>query len=257
MVAAGTITAEEREEASSLVLQDVTSHTLGILVNTQDFHRLIPKESRIPIEKRDDNFINAGPSQSIDVLIFQGENDIAYDNALIGKLPIPLPEAREKGYWHFAVTFKLNNDGILNVQVERLNDKVSFEAKVQCSLRAGASKVEQSSEHLAQVMAGGGDSAAVPPPHPPPPPAPARAAAAAAAAPPRLSAVEPPPPGVPDEFRPLARRCCKLLEQPMDAAKRELLLKAYNAFVEAVKKGQGDVEDLGDSLDEVYRDCRQ
>ena len=46
-------------------------------------------------------------------LIFQGELDTVFDNTLIGKLPIPLPEARESGYWQFEVTFKLDGNGLL------------------------------------------------------------------------------------------------------------------------------------------------
>ncbi len=254
LLATGAISQADKDDASSLVLQDVTSHTLGILVNEQDFHRIIPKESRIPVEMTEGGFVNAGPSKSVDVLIFQGEKDIAFDNSLIGKLPIPLPEAKEKGYWRFEVTFKLNNDGMLNVFVKRLNDSLTFEVKVQCSLRSGTARLEQSSSHLVQVMANGSEGADIPPP--PPPPARAAAAATTASTSAVFAAVEPPPANTPDEFRPLARRCSKLLEQLGDSGKRQRLITSYCAFVAAVKSGSGNIEELGDSLDEVYRDCR-
>jgi molecular chaperone DnaK len=253
LVATGAISQADKDEASTLVLQDVTSHTLGILVNAQDFHRIIPKESRIPAEMTEGGFVNAGPSSSVDVLIFQGEKDIAYDNSLIGKLPIPLPEPKERGHWRFEVTFKLNNDGILSVFVKRLNDNVTFDVKVQCSLRSGAAKVAESTAHVANLMAGGDDAGVNIPA--PPPPVPAKAAAAAASSP-QAAPVETPPANTPDEFRSLARRCCKLLEQPMDASKRERLLKSYNAFVAAVKNGSSNVEDLGDELGDVYLTCK-
>jgi molecular chaperone DnaK len=258
---------EEHEEASTLVLQDVTSHTLGILVNTQEFSRIIPKESRIPAEVTKDGFVNAGPSHSVDVLIYQGENDIAFNNALIGKLSIPLPEAKERGFWRFEVTFCLSNDGLLNVLVKRQNDGQTFPLKVQCSVRATKSSLQESSTHLTQVMAG---DSTEPMGVPPPPPAPKQATAMAAgstapsASPSPAAAaestsgavVEPLPEEVPAEFRSVARRTYKLLEQPMNSVKRERLLQAYTCFLAAVKGNSGNIEELGDALGDVYLSCK-
>lgn len=261
LLAAGAITQADKEEATSLVLQDVTSHTLGILVNDQDFHRIIPKESRIPAEKTEGGFTNRGPSSSVDVLIYQGENDIAFENTLIGKLPIPLPEPKPRGHWKFEVNFSLDNDGLLHVKVKRLNDEQSFALDVQCSVRSSAKKIQEGAAHLQEVMASPeGEPAAVPPP--PPPPVAARPATAAAAPPPpaaappppAAAAAEPPPENTPAEFRSIARRSYKLLQQPLEPGQREQLQKAYSAFVAAVKSG-GEVEDRGDELGDAYMKC--
>jgi len=265
LLAAGSITQADKEEATSLVLQDVTSHTLGILVNEQDFHRIIPKESRIPAEKTEAGFTNRGPSSSVDVLVYQGENDIAFENTLIGKLPIPLPEPKPRGHWRFEVNFSLDNDGLLHVVVKRLNDEVSFKLDVQCSARSSKGKIEEGATHLQQVMASdAAEPAVIPPPPPPPPPAAVRAAAAAspgpAAAPPPPSAgagaLEPPPESTPAEFRSIARRSYKLLQQPLDPGQREQLQKAYGAFVAAVKTGSAELEDRGDELGDAYMKCK-
>jgi molecular chaperone DnaK len=274
LVATGAISEADREDATALVLQDVTSHTLGILVNQQDFSRIIPKESRIPAEVTRDEYVNAGPSRSIDVLIYQGEDDVAFNNALIGKLPIPLPEPKERGYWKFAVTFALDNDGILSILVKRLNDNQTFPLKVQCSVRSPKAHIEEGATHLTQVMAvdATGDDAGMGAP-PPPPPAPKRQEPrpeprpAAAAPPPEprpeaaapsspAAAPVPPPPGTPDEFRSLARRSYKLLDQPLGSEARDRLLTAYNAFVEAVNLNAPNVEELGDALADVYLGCK-
>jgi molecular chaperone DnaK len=266
LVATGAITQADRDEAVSLVLQDVTSHTLGILVNEQDFHRIIPKESRIPIEMTEGGFVNGGPSRSVDVLIYQGENPIAFNNSLIGKLPIPLPEPKERGYWRFEVTFGLNSDGLLNVLVKRLNDNVSFPLKVQCSVRSGKSQLAESSEQLSQVMAGGEkpdeeQQCAPPPPQFPPKAEHATGPRASSAATPAAAASSQPAPGpppaeTPAEFRSIARRCYKMLEQPLDSAKRLRLQEAYSRFVAAVNNGGADLEKLGDALDDVYLELK-
>jgi molecular chaperone DnaK len=140
--ATGATTQDDREEATALVLQDVTSHTLGILTHPGKFRRLIPKESRIPAEVTVD-ITNEGPSDAVEVFIYQGESDNFFENTLIGKLPIPLPERKASGYWRFEVTFKLNNDGLLSVLVKRLNDGQIFEAAVQCSVPARLDRIQQ------------------------------------------------------------------------------------------------------------------
>ncbi len=266
LVAEGTISEAEREEASSLVLQDVTSHTLGILVSTQDFSRIIPKESRIPAEVTKDGFVNAGPSSAVDVLIYQGEDDVAFNNALIGKLSIPLPEAKERGYWRFEVTFALNNDGLLNIKVKRQNDDTVFPLTVQCSVRASKSVLQESATRLSQDMAGGSEPMGVPPPPPPPKreaqpdgmPAVASALDPASGVSQNWAGepAEPLPEETPAEFRSVARRSYKLLEQPLDSDKRASLLAAYSSFVAAVKSSAANIEELGDALGDVYLACK-
>jgi molecular chaperone DnaK len=118
----GAIAQADQEEAASLMLQDVTSHTLGILVDGEDFHPIFPKECRIPAEYTEFLVSKGGPARSLEVSIFQGEDQIAFNNTLIGKLPIPLPEPKPRGYWRFEVVFSLDDDGLLRVVVKRLND---------------------------------------------------------------------------------------------------------------------------------------
>ena len=255
LVAAGAITQADKEEASGLVLQDVTSHTLGILVNDQDFHPIIPKETRIPAEHTESGFTNRGPSNAVDVLIYQGEDKIAFNNTLIGKLPIPLPEPKPGGYWKFAVTFGLDNDGLLQVIVKRLNDEQSFKANVQCAVRSSRARIEEGAAHLAQVMAES-EAPEVPQPLPPEPAATRRAEAAPPGGAPAAAAPVPPPETTPEEFRSIARRSYKLLQQPMDAAKRQRLQASYDKFVAAVGNGSPGLEDLGDDLGDAYLECK-
>ena len=259
LVGTGAISVEDRKEATALVLADVTSHTLGIhtLVRGQDaYHPIIPKERRIPAEETESGFTNAGPSRSVDVLIFQGESETVFDNTLIGKLPIPLPEPKESGYWRFAVTFQLDGNGVLHVTVKRLNDDQIFQVDVQCGVRSSLGTIAEGTTHVQQVMAAADAESA--PEMVAASPAPSMGAPQAA--PPHAAssgtAPEPPPDDTPAEFRSIARRCYKLLQQPMASDKRDQLERAYNAFVAAVKGGSADAEGLGDTLDDVYKTCK-
>ena len=203
----------------ALVLQDVTSHTLGIMAYRGDRAEMVPilpKDSRIPGEKTEDGFTNGSGATEIDVLIFQGESPVPFDNDLIGKLPIVLPESKEQGHYRFEVTFSLDIHGLLKVAVKSLNDGQLWQTDVQCNVRATREQIEASAAHLSEVMATpGGGGAAAPAGTLPPPPGtlpkppgslprpPGRTATAAAPLP-------PPPDGTPDEFKSAARRSFKL-----------------------------------------------
>src|SRR6266852_5146871 len=189
---------------SGIILQDVTSHTLGILANKSDFVPILPKDSRIPGSETQDNFVNGGKAKQLVVRIFQGENPVAYENDLIGKVPIELPEAREKGYYRFAVTFAIDESGLLAVAVRCLNDDQIWRTELQCDVRATREQIESSAAHLQEVMAGQSTGLPEPPgaaknvreglPKPP------GAAAAAPADKDEPATLPPPPQHTPDEF---------------------------------------------------------
>jgi molecular chaperone DnaK (HSP70) len=279
--------AETVGAAPGLVLQDVTSHTLGINTNQSDFYPIIAKESRLPAQETKGGFINGGVSKEIPVLIFQGEKPVSFDNTLIGKLPILLPEAREPGYYNFEVTFALDNNGLLSVSVREVKLNQSWEAKLQCNVRAQKEKIDDSARVLEEMMAGQGNGSGsadegVPPPPvavPQPPAAPAAATGgvprpptATPATPPPAAAVPAatsqtaqtvtvnmPPPlsdNTPEEFKSIARRSYKLLTQLPMSEKRNQLMAAYTAFIKAVESNSPEVEDLGDTLGDVYMDSK-
>lgn len=238
----------------ALVLQDVTSHTLGILANRADMVPILLKDSRIPGEVTKDNFVNGAEAKEINVLIFQGEDPVAFENDLIGTLPIVLPEAKERGYYRFAVTFSLDIHGLLKVAVKCLNDDQIWQTELQCNVRATKEQIEESSKHLSEVMAGGSNGATTAETGLPKPPGslpkpPGRTSAA------EPQPVPPPPAQVPDEFKSTARRVYKLIQsiRPPD---RDRLTAKYQAFVAAVHNDSSDVEELGDELYDLYRELR-
>jgi len=258
-------------EHPGLVLQDVTSHTLGILVNQSDFFPIIQKESRIPAEGSHGGFTNGGKASEIPVMIFQGEDPVAFNNTLIGKLPLKLPEAREEGYYKFEVTFVLNNDGLLSVAVKETNLKELWEAQIQCNVRATKEQIDKSAQHLQEVMASGepgedSEAAAVgslpkPPsaetlPRPPVSSHPVTTSATPVQTTPVAAAIPVPPAEIPEQFKSIGRRAFKFVSQLPPSEKREKLLAAYTKFVNAVVSQSPDLEDLGDTLEDTYVECK-
>ena len=269
-------------------LQDVTSHTLGILVERSTFFPIIPKDSQIPARKRQDGFINGGPSRVIPVMIFQGEDPVAFNNTLIGKLEIELPKPEPEGFYRFEVAFDLNTNGLLSVEVVETNMQKKWQAGVQCNVRTTGADIDKRANELASAMAAPvGDSTSyapspteglppppssglprppmapsVPPPaprNPPPaPPPPAPPSAPQSSAPTSGKAIPLPPENVPDEFKATARRSYKLISKMQPDRERQQLEDIYLEFVEAVQAGSpiNEVQDLGDELDDTFRKFR-
>ena len=238
----------EKPSGTGIILQDVTSHTLGILANAEDFIPILPKDSRIPGKETRRNFINGVQAKELAVLIFQGEHPVAFENTLIGRLPILLPEARERGHYRFEVKFDLDKSGLLTVEVTCLNDNSKWDTEVQCSVRSSRVELEQSRRALEEARA---ESGTPDPPEPPvspglPDPPPASSD----------PVVLPDPPAeIPAEFRSVARRSYKLIAH-LEGAESARLSAAYRAFVAAVQQGSDDVEDLGDQLTDLFYDLK-
>jgi molecular chaperone DnaK len=261
------------------ILYDVTSHTLGVLANESTYVPIILKDSHIPTSQTQGGFINGGPTDVLDVLIFQGEDPVAFKNTLIGKLPLNLPERKEAGKYNFEVKFDLDTNGLLSVDVMELNTKKNWQTAVQCNVRANKAVIDESARQLADAMAAA--LAAVPDgpplqagelpkpssamPRPPIPTRPAVPPQPAAAQNPMTSpianaqsAVPPPlPTQVPDEFRSVARKSFKRLNEMGPSPARDQLLKSYSAFVAAINSQSSEAQDLGDELGDVYMKCMQ
>jgi molecular chaperone DnaK len=270
-----------------MVLNDVTSHTLGILVNESDFLPLIQKDSQIPAANTYDGLVNGGPSKEIPVMIFQGENPVAFNNTLIGKMPIILPEARERGHYRFKVTFNLDANGLLSVQMVCLNDNQSWDTKVQCNVRASRQQIEKSAQHLQDAMADGSTATdeptsspvgaiprppvpapPIPQPMPTPPSQPAttpvvQAAATVPASPlapapqPVAGALPSPPPDLAEKYAGMVRRAFKLASQlPPSDQNQQRLARAYTAFLKALSDNDPDIQDSFDDLSDLYFRCK-
>jgi molecular chaperone DnaK len=215
----------------AIVLQDVTSHSLGVRTLHDRFSVILHKDSRIPAEATE-HYTNAGPYIELPIQVFQGEQQSAIDNEFVGSVPIAFPEPKERGYWDLAVTFGLDTNGLLQVKVHCVNNGNMWEADLRCSAHIDAARLDASSATLHDAMAG------MPKP-------PQRGSE------PVEDALPPPPEGTPADYRMVARRSYKDIPR-LDPDPQAELRAAYLAFVAAVDAGSEDVEDLGDTLFDVY-----
>jgi len=108
------------ENVRDVTLLDVTPLSLGIEVNHGQMHVMIPRNTTIPTEKKEDNFTTAVDNQpAIDVRVFQGERPIAEDNKMLGTFRLDVAPA-PRSVPRFEVNFKIDANGILNVSAKDL-----------------------------------------------------------------------------------------------------------------------------------------
>ncbi|KAJ4460726.1 heat shock protein 70 [Paratrimastix pyriformis] len=124
-------------DMSKVVLMDVTPLSLGIEVYGGAFSRVVPRNTSIPASISQE-FTNVRDyASTIEVKIYQGEREMAADNALLGNLELMI-EPKRKGESRITVKFDIDANGILHVAAR---DAASGqEQKVQINARGGLSE---------------------------------------------------------------------------------------------------------------------
>lgn len=138
-----------------ITLLDVTPLSLGIEVNAGEMHIVIPRNTTIPSEKTEDMFTTAVDNQpAIDVKILQGERPLAKDNKVLGNFRLDGIPAAPRGVPRFAITFKLDANGILNVKAKDLGTQKEQDITITASTHMDdeeiARRVKEAEENKAK-----------------------------------------------------------------------------------------------------------
>ncbi len=109
------------DDASQMILLDVTPHTLGIMVGGGGyFEDLIPLNTTVPTA-RSKVFTTIRDNQTaVKILVMQGESRRAEENELLGEFILTGLRRATAGQVDVEVSFELNSDGILSVQAKDL-----------------------------------------------------------------------------------------------------------------------------------------
>jgi molecular chaperone DnaK (HSP70) len=245
----------------------ITEHTLGVEVQDHLFSRILERGTNIPVSKREDGYANAGPTTDVEVHVFQGEDDDCRRNAEIGVIHLGPMEPMPAGHHQFAVTFSIDENGLLSVTVHHLNENRDIHERFEQPTGVGgvealATLRQKLLGMFAATMpatepppprpasaAPVGEPSAVPPPVPAPP-TPAAASGEAGSA----RSLPSPEAAVPDEFKSVYRRASKLLLQRNDPS----LFTSLQAFVAALDASvpEETLIDLADGLEDAYHDAR-
>lgn len=127
-----------------ITLLDVTPLSLGIEVNAGEMHVLIPRNTTIPTEKTEDMFTTAVDNQpAIDVKVLQGERPLARDNKVLGNFRLDGIDPAPRNTPRFAITFKLDANGILNVKAKDLKSSKEQQITITASTQLDQAEIDK------------------------------------------------------------------------------------------------------------------
>lgn len=104
------------DQDDELDITYITEHTLGVGIQDGLVDPLIPRGQNIP-SRAMKVYTNPDDATQVRCPIYQGEGRYVYENDLVGNVVLDDIESRPSGFHHFEVTFSLDINGLLGVQV--------------------------------------------------------------------------------------------------------------------------------------------
>jgi len=105
-------------KVTGLVLLDVTPLSLGIETLGGVFTRMIPKNTTIPTKKAQVYSTAADNQTQVGIKVFQGEREMAADNAALGQFDLVGIPPAPRGVPQIEVTFDIDANGICHVNAK-------------------------------------------------------------------------------------------------------------------------------------------
>ena len=103
-------------EVSDVVLLDVTPLSLGIETLGGVFTKLVERNTTIPTSKSQVFSTAADNQPSVDVVVYQGEREMAKDNRKLGNFQLTDIPPAQRGVPQIEVSFDIDADGIVSVK---------------------------------------------------------------------------------------------------------------------------------------------
>jgi molecular chaperone DnaK len=108
------------EDSQSVLLLDVTPHSLGIMIVGGFFSVLIQQNTTVPTSKSHIFTTVKDNQTSVKILVLQGESERAEENELLGEFILTGLRPAPKAEVEIEVTFEINADGIVSVSAKDL-----------------------------------------------------------------------------------------------------------------------------------------
>ncbi len=103
------------DEASHVLLLDVTPQSLGVAVAGGYVRRLIPRNTTVPTSVTEVFTTSKDQQSTVKIMVLQGESDIAHQNELLGEFIMTGLREAKRGEVEIDVTFEINSEGIVSV----------------------------------------------------------------------------------------------------------------------------------------------
>jgi molecular chaperone DnaK len=130
-------------ESKDILLLDVTPLSLGVKTYGGAFTRIIENNTTIPTNRSLVFSTVEDYQQEVDIMVYQGEREIAQENKLLGKFTLTEIKPAPKGVPRIEVTFNININGILTVSAVDLSTKSKKEVVVTHSGLLSEEEIEE------------------------------------------------------------------------------------------------------------------
>ena len=102
-------------EASDVVLLDVTPQSLGVAIAGGYVRRLIPKNTTVPTSVTEVFNTSRDNQTTVKIMVLQGESDVAHQNELLGEFILTGLRLAKRGEVEIDVIFEINSEGLVSV----------------------------------------------------------------------------------------------------------------------------------------------
>ncbi len=102
-------------EASDVVLLDVTPQSLGVAIAGGYVRRLIPKNTTVPTAVTEVFNTSRDNQTTVKIMVLQGESDVAHENELLGEFILTGLRLAKRGEVEIDVIFEINSEGLVSV----------------------------------------------------------------------------------------------------------------------------------------------
>ncbi|MGB9734826.1 MAG: molecular chaperone DnaK [bacterium] len=134
------------EGSNEMLLLDVTPLSLGIETHGGQFAKIIERNTTIPVKKSHTFTTSYDNQTAVRIRVFQGENQMAEENELLGEFVLSGIRMARKGEPRIEVSFDIDNNGIVNVSAVDLDTGLENKIEITSSSKLTEDEIKVMSE---------------------------------------------------------------------------------------------------------------